>query len=97
MSRVKIIYDNEDAGNLVKRALLAEKKRLELGLAKTEREIKGFEERYQVSSEIFLKEFSAEDLAGGDEEYVHWAGELKLRDRIVQRLEKLEGVEYVAH
>jgi hypothetical protein len=94
---VKILYDNEEIADLVKLALAAERKRLELGLAKTKKEIAKFEGRYHVSSEIFLAQFAAEDLEGGDEEYVQWAGELQLRDRIIQRLEKLEDVEYVAH
>ena len=94
---VKIIYDNEDTAELVKLALAAEQKRLELGLTKTNKELSKFEERYHVSSETFLSRFAAEDLEGGDEEYVQWAGELQLRDRIIQRLEKLEDVEYVSH
>jgi hypothetical protein len=97
MPRVKIICDNEEITDLVRQALAAERKRLELGLTKTEKEIAKFEGRYQVSSETFLAQFAAEDLEGGDEEYVEWAGELQLRERIIQRLEKLENVEYVAH
>jgi hypothetical protein len=97
MPGVKIIYDNEDTAELVKLALAAEQKRLELGLTKTKKELSKFEERYHVSSETFLARFAAEDLEGGDEEYVQWAGELQLRDRIIQRLEKLEDVEYVSH
>ena len=97
MPGLKIIYDNEEIADLVKLALAAERKRLELGLTKTKQEIAKFEVRYQISSETFLAQFAAEDLEGGDIEYVQWAGELQLRERIVQRLEKLEDVEYVAH
>ena len=97
MPGLKIIYDNEEIADLVKLALAAERKRLELGLTKTKKEIAKFEGRYQISSETFLAQFAAEDLEGGDIEYVQWAGELQLRERIVQRLEKLENVEYVAH
>jgi putative hemolysin len=97
MPGVKIIYDNEETANLVRQALSAERKRLELGLTKTEKEIAKFEERYHVSSDTFLAQLAAEDLEGGDEEYVRWAGELQMRDRIIQRMEKLEDVEYVAH
>jgi hypothetical protein len=97
MSGLKIMYDNDESADLIKMALSAEKKRLEIGLAKTEREIKNLEKRYQVSSEIFLAQLAAEDLEGGDEEYVRWAGEIEIRDRILQRLRKLDDVEYVAH
>ena len=73
----------------VKLALDADRKRLEPGLTKTIKEIASFEELYRVSSETFLAKFSAEDREGGDEEYVRWAGELHLREHIVQRLTKL--------
>jgi hypothetical protein len=97
MPGTKIVYDSEDAADLVKLALAAERKRLELGLKKTGKAIAKFEERYQISSETFLAELAVEDLKGGHEEYVQWAGELQLRDRILQRLRKLDDVEYVAH
>lgn len=97
MSSVKIIYHNEDSANLVKRALQAEKKRLELGLTKTEKQIDKFEKRYQVSSDNFIADYASEDLKGGDEEYIQWSGELQLRDRIIKRLRMLEDIEYVAH
>jgi hypothetical protein len=69
---------------------------MEIGLNRTNREIKSFEEKYKVSSETFAKEFAAEDLKGGDDEYIRWAGELGMRNRIIEELEKLKDIEYVA-
>lgn len=97
MAKLKIISDRADIADIVKSAISAEIKKLEIGLNRTSREIKQLEEEYNISSEAFIKEFSAEDLRGGDEEYIRWAGELKLRDKILEELEKLKDIEYVAN
>ncbi|GJQ48179.1 MAG: hypothetical protein K8F34_04555 [Candidatus Kuenenia stuttgartiensis] len=95
MSKLKIIAEEKATEEIVKSAISAEIKRLEIGLNRTNREIKEFEGEYEVSSEIFLKEFTTEDLKGGDDEYITWAGELKIRDRILDELKKLKDIEYV--
>lgn len=95
MSKLKIIAEEKATEEIVKSAISAEIKRLEIGLNRTNREIKEFEGKYEVSSEIFLKEFTTEDLKGGDDEYITWAGELKIRDRILDELKKLKDIQYV--
>lgn len=95
MSKLKIIAEEKATEEVVKSAISAEIKRLEIGLNRTNREIKEFEGEYEVSSEIFLKEFTTEDLKGGDDEYITWVGELKIRDRILDELKKLKYIEYV--
>ena len=97
MTKVKIISDEEDVTDVIKSAISAEIKRLETGLNRTNREIKRFEDEYKVSSEVFLTEITAEDLKGGDDEYIRWAGELKIKDRILDELKKLKDIEYVAN
>lgn len=93
--RLQIQSDaQESAVDLIRSAITAETNRLELGLKTTERHIHSFEKRYHVTSEVFLKDFAAEDLADGDREYVCWAGELKLRERISLQLETLRGIQY---
>lgn len=97
MTRLKIITDKEDVTDIIKLAISSEIKRLEIGLNRTNNEIRKFEEKYNVSSEIFSKKFTAEDLTGGDDEYIRWTGELKIRDRILEELDKLKDIEYVAN
>ena len=82
MSRLKIISDRKDAAEAVRGAIGTEVKRLEISLRVTERKISEFEERYRMPSETFLTSAAAEDLAGGDREYITWAGELLIRDRL---------------
>jgi len=97
MTKVKILSDKEGVTDVIKSAISAEIKRLEIGLKRTKREIKRFEEEYSASSQVFLKKFTAEDLKGGDDEYIRWAGELIIKDRILNELKKLKDIKYVAN
>jgi len=97
MGKLKIISDKEEISDIIKSAIFAEIKRMEVGLNKTKKEIKRFEEEYKIPSEVFLKEFTAEDLKGGDDEYIRWAGELKIRERILEDLKRLKNIEYVSN
>lgn len=98
MIRLQIQADVRDnALDIVKAAIAAEIKRLEIGLHRTEQHIAAHESRYGVTSETFKNKYAAEDLEEGDREYVEWAGELKIRDRIAADLQKLKAIEYVAH
>jgi hypothetical protein len=36
----------------------------------------------------------AEDLQGGDDEYVQWAGEYRLAQRLREKLHRLREIEY---
>ncbi|MFZ5998213.1 MAG: hypothetical protein ACOYW7_12110 [Nitrospirota bacterium] len=97
MSKLKIISDEKNAAEIIKSAISAELKRLEIALNKTDKEIKKFEEEYKVTSEVFLRELAAESLKGGDEEYIRWAGELKIRERVRDDIKKLKEIEYVSN
>ncbi len=97
MINIQIQSDAEDnALDLVRSAIAAEVNRLELGFRTTERHIHVFEDRYHVTSDIFLRDYFAEDLANGDREYIVWAGELNLRERIAAQLKTLKGIQYAA-
>ncbi len=98
MIRLRIQSDVRDNTlDIVKGAIAAEITRLEIGLHRTEQQIAAYESRYAVTSDTFQREFVAEDLAEGDRDYIEWAGELKVRERIVADLEKLRAIEYVAN
>jgi hypothetical protein len=97
MTRLKIQSDSKDkALDMVKAAVGAEIRRMELGLEKTNRRINRFEKRYGISSDHFRRRFSAEDMKKGDDEYVRWAGELMIRDRIESDLKQLKDIRFVA-
>jgi hypothetical protein len=66
-----------------------------MGFQKTEKQISRFELEYKITSDVFLKEFAAENMKNGDREYIEWTGELKIRDRIAEDLKRLREIEYV--
>lgn len=62
--------------------------RLRLAIAAAKERLAPFEQRYGVSSEYFVGEMAAEDLEGADDEYVRWAGEWGLLQRLEEKLHK---------
>lgn len=96
MTTVQITSDSDNSTlDIIKDAIEAELKRLELGLQKTDKQIAKFEDEYRISSEMFLSKFTAEDMKNGDPEYIAWAGELKIRERILADLKRLKEIRYV--
>lgn len=79
---------------LVRSAIEGEIARLELALKLARERLAPFERKYGVTSEHFIAEMVAEDLEGGDEEYVHWAGEYKLMERLREKLHQLQEIRY---
>ncbi len=77
---------------LVRAAIKGEIARLELALQLAGERLAPFEQKYGVTSEQFMAGLAAEDLAGGDDEYVQWAGEYKLRQRLQEKLQQLRQV-----
>jgi hypothetical protein len=70
------------------------KARLRLSIERTKRHLGEFEARYSTTTEHFLAEMAAEDLVGGDLEYVEWAGEAKLLKGLEAELGELEHARY---
>ena len=97
MTTVQIKSDRDsDIVDIIKTAIDAELKRLELGLQRTERQIAKFENEYRISSEVFLSRYTAEDMKNGDPEYIAWAGELKIKEKILSDIKRLKEIQYVA-
>ena len=97
MLQVQIKSDSPDleiVQNLIKGAIESEIKNLQRSLEKTNKLLQEFETKYQVSSEFFLTNWTAENLSGGDDEYVSWAGEIKIKDKLIKALQKLDTIEY---
>ncbi len=68
--------------------------RLQAGIARSKRHLAQFKQQYGVNTDYFLREMTAEDLNGGDLEYVEWAGEAKLLEGLVDELKGLEYAHY---
>ena len=82
----------DKAVQFLKEALETEASRLKYSLNLAKKRLKKFEKKYNVSSEKFIKEWSAEDLQGKDMEYVEWAGEYELFLRMNERFLVLRSI-----
>jgi hypothetical protein len=85
--------DRQGAQTVVQ-ALDAYKARLRAGIVRTKQRLEAFESRYGVDTARFLHEMTAEDLTGGDLEYVEWAGEARLLEGLEAELRELEHARY---
>ncbi len=85
-----------DLLHLVQSAVESEIRRLEIGLQIARQRLERFEQKYGVTSEYFIENMSAEDLEGGDDEYVEWAGEYELYKRLEEKLNRLRSLQYHA-
>jgi hypothetical protein len=90
-SEMVIELHDRDGAQVVMHALESYKDRLRSSIDRTNRLLAGFEKTYGVSTAHFLVHMAAEDLAGGDLEYVQWAGEAQLLSRLEAELRELEN------
>lgn len=86
----------DKAPQVLREALETEALRLRYSLNLAKKRLKKFETKYNISSNKFINEWSAEDLKGEDLEYVEWAGEYQLFSRLNERLVVLKSIENVA-
>ena len=93
---IHMVIELSDRGGVqtVVQALEAYKVRLRASITRTKRHLATFEARYGVDTRHFLHEMTAEDLQGGDLEYVEWAGEAKLLEGLEAELRELEHASY---
>ena len=87
------VQDRQGAQTIM-RALDGYKIRVRSGIERTKRRLATFETRYGVNTARFLREMTAEDLAGGDMEYIEWAGEARLLEGLTAELKELEHAHY---
>lgn len=85
-----------EASVVVKEALELEALRIKYSLNLARNRLEKFENKYNISSDRFIEKWSAEDLRGGDMEYVEWEGEYRMASRLNERLLTIESIEYVA-
>ena len=92
-----ILRTNEPdkAAGILFEVLDAESQRVQYSLRLANKRLERFEKKYNISSDKFAAELSAEDLKGKDMEYVEWAGEYQLALRLNERLVALKSIENV--
>lgn len=63
---------------------------LRASIQRTRDHLDKFERKYDVSTERFFVEMTADEMDGGDLEYVEWAGEAKLLRGLEAELNELD-------
>lgn len=99
MSAVLSIRNNDNVLNmlhLVHDTIDLELNRLQLAIILAKQRLAVYEANYHVSSDYFIEFMAAEDLAGGDDEYIRWAGEFKLYQKLLAKQKALQDIDYVA-
>lgn len=91
---IESMESSDSTLRMVKSAIFAEITKLELAFELALQRLSPFEKKYNVSSDYFIDYMAAEDLEGGDDEYVSWAGEYRLKQRLERKLSVLKGIEY---
>lgn len=86
-----LTFTDENSLRAVREAV--EQQRLTLGhsLERTRKKLQQFEQRYNVETAYFLDSMTAEDLQGGDMEYVEWAGEAQMLALLEHDLKALKN------
>jgi hypothetical protein len=94
---VKPQEEGEAVLEMVKTAINGEIVRLEIALRQVEQRLARFETRYGRNSVDFAEQGVAEDLDGGDQEYVAWMGEYQQWLLLHNRVTQLRQIDYAPH
>ena len=70
---------------------------LQASIRRSRRKLAQFERLYGVSTDTFLRDMAAEDLPGGDLEYIEWAGEAHLLEGLESEIGEIERVHRQLH
>ena len=89
-----IELNNPASARTVVEALEIYKRRLRAGIERTREKLITFEDRYRVDTSYFLRAMTAEDLEGGDLEYVEWVGEARFLESLKEELVELDDARY---
>ena len=96
MARIRV--EDRDAGSdtsqLLRTAVESKMRRLRLGIEATEARLRVLESRHGRTSAEAMATAAAEDLVGGDLDYVEWLGKWRMLQQLKHDLGQLEAIEY---
>jgi hypothetical protein len=85
-----LTFPDESSLRPVREAIEQQHISLQHAFERTQRKLQEFEQRYNVATAYFLEAMTAEDLRGGDLEYVEWAGEAQMLTSLQHDIAALE-------
>ena len=83
----------EELRPLLEAAIRSELKSIQHGINRTKERLFGFEKRYEMGTEEFLRRFNAQDL-GETLDYIEWMGEVKTLRLLDEKQEALQRAEF---
>ncbi len=96
MAKIVLETNKPDkAVKFIKEVIETETLRIKYSLKLAKERLKKFEKKYNISSDEFIENWTAEDLKGKDIEYVEWAGEYYLFIKLKEDLTVLRSIAHV--
>ena len=84
--------DTEELKTLVKGALENEAKLITIGLKKTRKNLRNYEDKFKMDSETFYKRYSLGEM-DDSMEYIEWAGEIETLKKLERNFKDLSEAE----
>lgn len=78
---------------LVEAALANELRLLEAGIKRTEQRINGFETKYQLPTDKFIRGFENDEFEESLE-FAEWVGEYRLLERLQEKANVIRGIKF---
>ncbi|MFQ6093009.1 MAG: hypothetical protein ACE5OR_10060 [bacterium] len=92
MTQLIIGSKNKNLVPLLNGAVKNELRVIDVGISKTQRNLKDFEKKFRTTSEEFYQQFQKGEM-GDSEDFVRWAGEYETLKKLLQDRKLLAGAE----
>jgi hypothetical protein len=89
---------SQDSGSLkplIEGAISEALRLTETGIQRTERRLKEFEEKYQVSTQEFLSRYQNDEMSE-TLDLDEWIGETRMLQRLQEKADRLRGIEFAS-
>ena len=94
MADIRLIYDGErQLKPLVEAALANELRLTEAGVKQAENKVHEFEKRYRMSSKEFITRYENDEIEE-NLDLTEWIGELRLLERLQEKMETLRDIRF---
>lgn len=94
MEEVKLISKHPDLKTLVEGALAAALQSTETGIQSTEKRLREFESKYQLSTEEFLQRFNNDEFQHSFD-FDEWIGEAWMLESLLKDKDRIKEIEIV--
>ena len=94
MEEVKLISKHPDLKTLIEGALAAALQSTETGIQSTEKRLREFESKYQLSTEEFLQRFNNDEFQHSFD-FDEWIGEAWMLKHLLEKKGRIKEVEIV--